>query len=217
MAMIGKIPIFVESESPSYGVTVTENPVETGEAMADHVKRKLTSLSLRGRLIGEDAAQRRERLLQHMKNGDTLKYVGRNTFTNCIIESFSSTHDNRVANGMVFDMTIREIRKAKQLFPKGLSGKMAAKVKTKTTSGRKQTQDSKKKKRGSGSGKSGSGNQKTSSATADGKVKTHTVRQGQTWVSIAAAYGMSATKLRAANPQIAKYVRLKQGDILTIP
>lgn len=47
-------------------------------------------------------------------------------------------------------------------------------------------------------------------------VKKHTVRKGQTWESIAAAYSMPVKTLRAANPQIVKYQRLKEGDVLTI-
>lgn len=216
MARLGKVDIFVESETPTYGVTVTEYPVEEGEPIADHVNRKLTSLALRGRIVGPDAADRITLLKQMMTRGDTLIYVGRNTFTNCVIESFITGHDYKIANGATFDMTIREIRKVKQLFPVKLDPRLASKVRPVTTAGRKQTANTKKGKKG-GKGGAGGSSEKTYGGTVDTTVRTHTVRTGQTWVSIAAGYGISATKLRGANPQIGKYVRLKQGDILTIP
>ncbi len=222
MATINGIEIFVEEESPKFSVTVTEYPVEEGEPIADHVKRELPVLSISGKLLGEDASEKRSKIRAMMESGETVKYVGRNAFGNAVVTSFDSTHNHKVANGMNFTMNLRQIRKIKQLFAPGLSAKLVTSVKPTTTAGRKQVQNTK-----TGSAAAGAaGGKSVSAKKASGgngmfagggaTVKKHTVRQGQTWESIAAAYSIPVKTLRAANPQIVKYQRLKEGDVLTI-
>lgn len=229
MATINGIEIFVEEESPKFSVSVTEYPVEEGEPIADHVKRELPSISVSGKLLGPDASEKRAKIRAMMESGETVSYVGRNAFANAVITSFDSGHNHRIANGMTFTMSLRQIRKIKQLFSPKITAKLATTVKPTTTEGRKQVQTTKKTSSGSSgtsTGKAGSkGGVKTSagSASAGGTfagggtvVKKHTVRAGQTWAIIAATYNIPLATLRAANPQIAKYQRLKEGDVLTI-
>lgn len=230
MATINGIEIFVEEESPKFSVTVTEYPVEEGEPIADHVKRELPSISVSGKLLGTDASEKRAKIRAMMESGETVSYVGRNAFANAVITSFDSGHNHRIANGMTFTMTLRQIRKIKQLFSPKIAAKLATTVKPTTTEGRKQVQTTKKTSGGAGGTSTGSvaggkGAAKTASgnAAAGGTfagggavVRKHTVRAGQTWTIIAATYNIPLATLRAANPQIAKYQRLKEGDVLTI-
>ncbi|WP_390905324.1 phage baseplate protein [Paenibacillus melissococcoides] len=55
-------------------------PIEGGAAITDHVEPQLVTLSLTGKLVGEDAAKKRKEILGKMNSGTTVKYVGRNSY-----------------------------------------------------------------------------------------------------------------------------------------
>lgn len=205
MATLDGISIHVTSEKPSYSVRVSTYPIEGGAAITDHVEPQLVTLSLSGKLVGQDAAKKRKEILGKMNSGSTVKYVGRNSFINCVIESFESEHEYKVANGMNFTMQLREIRKVKPLFSKKLPPKTQTLVKVMTAAGRKQLKTTKKSK---AKGK------KTKSQGPTGKK--HTVREGQTWEALAYTYKVPLKTLRSWNPQIPKGTRLKPGMVVIV-
>jgi|GEM_PF-2752292 len=209
MATIDGINIHVTSEKPSYSVRVSTYPIEGGAAITDHVEPQLISLNLTGLLVG-DAAKKRNELLAKMNAGATVKYIGRNSFVNCVIVSFESTHEYTNAAGMGFTMQLQEIKKVKPLFSKKLPKKVQTIVKVLDKSGRKQTKTTKKSK---GKGKSTKG-KKSKNKGPTGKK--HTVREGQTWEALAYTYKVPLKTLRSWNPQIPKGTRLKPGMVVIV-
>ncbi|MCE5168530.1 LysM peptidoglycan-binding domain-containing protein [Paenibacillus profundus] len=193
------------NERPSYSVRVSSYPIEGGAAITDHVEPQLVTLHLTGLLVGNDAAKKRKEILDRMNAGEMVKYVGRNSFVSCIIESFESGHEYKTSNGMSFTMQLREIRKVKPLFSKKLPVKTQTLVKVMTTAGRKQVKTTK-------NSKSKGKKPKNKGPTG----KKHTVRENQTWEALAYTYKVALKTLRSWNPQIPKRTRLKAGMVVIV-
>ncbi|QOS97547.1 hypothetical protein JNUCC42_13195 [Brevibacterium sp. JNUCC-42] len=143
MATINGMYITVESEEPSYEVDVTEQPVETGINLIDHIRRRATTMSISGVIAGEDAAQIREVIKTLSHTGTIMEYIGRNYFTG-IITNFQTKHHHRIANGYEFSATLKEIRIAKSSYIETLPLPIKAQAAPIISAGRKQ-----KKKKGS--------------------------------------------------------------------
>ncbi|WP_025692623.1 phage baseplate protein [Paenibacillus zanthoxyli] len=109
MAKIDGKYITVESESPDYPVTVTENPVEKGVNLVDHVQAGARTLSLSGRIVGTNAAKTEAYIIAAKDKGKIVKYIGRTAFTG-VITTFSTSRDYTIANGMTFTLDLREVR-----------------------------------------------------------------------------------------------------------
>lgn len=116
MAYINNMYVFVESEDVSRGVTVSDHPVESGLDITDNIKRSPVSISISGEIVGDDAASVLRNLVALHQNGELVKYTGRNILSNAIIEKFDTGHPNTIYGGCSFDMTIREIRIAKNAY-----------------------------------------------------------------------------------------------------
>lgn len=179
MATVDGIQIHITSEKPSYSVRVSTYPVEGGAAITDHVEPQLMTLNLTGLLV-DDTAKKRNALLAKMNEGATVKYIGRNSFMNCIIVSFESTHEYTNATGMAFTMQLQEVQKVKPLFSKKLPKKTQTVIKLLSKSGRKQVKTTKKSK---------SKGKKSKNKGPTGKK--HTVRGHQTWEALAYTYKVS--------------------------
>jgi len=110
-AILGEVEFSaVEKEDPVNSVEVTEKPVERGQDVADHVRPKPVSVSISGVVVGPDAAQKLEKLKQYQRTGQLLTYIGRNLYTNMVIEHFDTSHGKNVANGFSFSMVLKHIR-----------------------------------------------------------------------------------------------------------
>lgn len=116
MATLDGHEITVLTENPVYSVNITQHPVEQGIDLTDHVERMPTTLQLTGEIHGEDAAHKRKLFIDAMNVGYRMNYVGRNSFHQVVISSFTSEHDYKIANGMRFTMTLQEIRMADPSF-----------------------------------------------------------------------------------------------------
>jgi hypothetical protein len=112
LAKIDGYYVLVESESTPYEAEVTEQPVEAGINLTDHVQRKARSLSLSGVISGAEASKIKAYLASAAEKGKLVKYAGRVTFSG-VITAFSTTHDNKIADGFTFTLDLREIRIAK--------------------------------------------------------------------------------------------------------
>ncbi|TDF92163.1 phage baseplate protein [Paenibacillus piri] len=115
MATINDNYITVESEEPSHEIDVTEQPIEDGIDIMDHVRAKAKTMSISGFIVGDDAAQIRQNILNLHQAGSIIEYIGRNYFVG-IITSFQSTHNHQVANGLSFSATLKEVRVAKSSY-----------------------------------------------------------------------------------------------------
>lgn len=115
MATINGIHILVETEDPSYEIEVTEQPVESGLDLMDHVRSKAKTMNISGIIVSEnpkEAGQIRQNILNLMEAGTLIVYEGRNRFYG-ILTSFRSTHTHQIADGMSFSASLKEVRIAR--------------------------------------------------------------------------------------------------------
>lgn len=104
----GKYYITVEDEAPTFNATITDQPVEKGVNITDHVQKGPATISLSGRVVGPQASEIKTYLKAAYENGRTISYVGRNAFKG-LITAFSTSHSYEIANGYTFTMELREI------------------------------------------------------------------------------------------------------------
>ncbi|MNC28202.1 hypothetical protein D3C75_764010 [compost metagenome] len=157
MAKLDGKYITVETEAPDYPVTVTEQPVEKGVSLVDHVQAGAWTMSLSGLIVGPDADKTRAYIVAAKDKGKVVRYVGRNRFTG-VITAFSTSHDYTVANGMTFSMDLRQVRVATSSYVATLPAPVKAQAAAASNKG---TQQPKNKSKSKGKGKSG---KKTASA-----------------------------------------------------
>lgn len=191
MALLNNHYVFVQDESVRRGVSVSSHPVENGLDLTDNVKREPINISLKGEIVGKDAAKVLEKIVALHHGGKYVKYVGRNILSKAIITSFDTSHPNTIYGGCSFTMEIQEIRVAKSPLVVKKSGK-------KTKSGKKQT------------------TKKSKSTT-----KTYKVKRGDTLWAISKKYygsGAKYPKIVAANKNKIKNPNLIHiGWVLIIP
>ncbi|NHN29446.1 phage baseplate protein [Paenibacillus agricola] len=112
MATINGNYVTVESEEPSHDIDVTEQPIEDGIDLLDHVRPKAKTMNISGFIVGEDAAQIRQNILNLLQSGSIIEYIGRNQFVG-ILTGFRSTHNHQISNGLSFSATLKEVLVAK--------------------------------------------------------------------------------------------------------
>lgn len=87
--------------------TITDNPVEGGGNINDHVFTQPRSFQLAGTVVNGAAAI--ATLDAMWKKGDILTYTGRNRIGNLVIQSLQSTHDAKNSRGFTFTATLKQI------------------------------------------------------------------------------------------------------------
>ncbi|MCR8636186.1 phage baseplate protein [Paenibacillus radicis (ex Xue et al. 2023)] len=137
MATINENYVMVESEEPSHEIDVTEQPIEDGIDIMDHVRAKAKTMRISGFIVGDDAAQIRQNILNLHQAGSIIEFIGRNYFVG-IITSFQSTHNHQVANGLSFNATLKEVRVAKSSYLETLPPFIHTQAAPVITVGRKQ-------------------------------------------------------------------------------
>jgi hypothetical protein len=137
MAKINGIYITVESEEPSYDIDITEQPVEDGLDLMDHVRPKAKTMNISGVIVGDNAAQIRQNILNLLQAGSIVEYMGRNSFFG-VLTGFRSTHNHQIANGFSFSATLKEVRIAKTSTVQTLSPPVRAEAAPVLVLGRKQ-------------------------------------------------------------------------------
>lgn len=136
MAKLGSITIFNETEKRKYSVDVTEYDVEKGSPFSDHVRRKNPTITVTGMVLTNNWKTVEKRLETLMVKGTILKYVGKTTVSNVVIESFDPTNDKKIANGFRVTFNLRKIRTTKTSYRKAPKKKKPARKKP-TKSGKK--------------------------------------------------------------------------------
>lgn len=182
--------LFVISEEPEYSVQVSSHNVEKGGSITDHIQKNTASLYLEGLLIGPQAANYKQRLVKAMNDGKLLQYTGRNMMLNCVITSLRTAHNNSIANGMTFTMSLKQVNIVKPAYSK-LPPKKKAAVKPKSRSGKRNT-------------------------SYRPKPESHKVRPGQSMWDISTYYKVSATVVKVANSIINPAIPLVEGTKLLL-
>lgn len=141
MALLNGMYITVETEDPGYDIDVTDEPVEDNIDLTDHVQVKPRTIALKGRIVGDDADEKRQAILYAMENAGIVTYEGRNYFVG-LITGFSTTHDYTVANGFPFTLSLKEIRIAEASYIETLPDVIRTQAAPVISSGRKETKSS---------------------------------------------------------------------------
>lgn len=115
-AVLGNISIgfvyfsVIESDDISISADVTDNPVESGQDVSDHVEPKPDKISIKGVIVGEDAPRKWTMLKNFNKNGTLLKYINRVIYDNVVIQDFNPVHSGDIRNGYKFSMSLKNVR-----------------------------------------------------------------------------------------------------------
>ena len=97
----------VTSESVSRSSTITDNPVEGGSNIQDHVFTQPLSFQISGTAI--NGADTIAALQKMWKSGDIITYTGRNRISNLVIQQLQSTHDAKNRGGFTFTATLKQV------------------------------------------------------------------------------------------------------------
>lgn len=172
MAKLDDVTLFIEDESESYKVDVTEYAVEKGEPFTDHVSKRSPDFSISGYILSNNYETSKQKLISIMESGKIVKYVGKMSATNVIITSISGKRSADVQNGMGIDISLRRIRISTTAWqkkpiqkPTSNSGKKKPVTKKKPTS----------------------------------KARYHVTKKGNTYWGLSRKYGSSIPQLRKWN------------------
>lgn len=114
MPMLGDILIdAAREERVSYRNTVTEHAVEDGQEIADHLRRQPRTVTLSCTIAGPDWEERYERLKALADSAQLVSWVGAEVWENMAIEGFDPARTVQVANGVRFELTLRQVRVAR--------------------------------------------------------------------------------------------------------
>lgn len=106
----------VEDEDYDYSNDITERAMEDGSKVTDHAKSNLITIKISGIITGKGAYPQEQltKLRLYCLNRNVLQYVGIQSFSSVMIESFGNKHSKEVANGITFDINLKEIRVVKK-------------------------------------------------------------------------------------------------------
>lgn len=97
----------VNSEDVTRSSTITDNPVEGGSNIQDHVFHQPLSFQISG--VAINGADTISALQKMWKSGDIITYTGRNRIENLVIQQLRSTHDAAHKTGFSFTATLKQI------------------------------------------------------------------------------------------------------------
>lgn len=110
-AKLGDIEFtIIEDEKPRDVVVITDNSVENGQDISDHVKQNPSIIDLYGQMIGIDAAAKLNTLKKYQREGKLLTYIGRSIYDNMAIQSIDRSHGKNIRNGFSFNITLKQVR-----------------------------------------------------------------------------------------------------------
>lgn len=131
MATLNGLYIFVEDESLNRDVEITSHSVERGLDITDSVRRNPYTISISGKIVGEDSAIIQSKIAGFMSSSTLVNYSGRNYMYDALITKFETSHPNTVYGGCDFSMEIKQVRFAKSSYVKNFKI-TPTEVKTKT-------------------------------------------------------------------------------------
>ena len=97
----------INGETFTHSSKVTQNPIESGGNINDHVFRNPASLQLKGTVIGGQDAH--DRLIAMWKRGDIVTYSGRVRVGNLVITNLSENYSPKNRNGFDFTATFQVV------------------------------------------------------------------------------------------------------------
>ena len=100
----------VGNERPEFLNDVTDRAVEDIGSVIDHIDNKPIIFNIEGFVTGVDAGEKIRKLREYLTKKEIVKYIGRNAFNNVVVESLTTEHNNMVANGFTFNISLKEIK-----------------------------------------------------------------------------------------------------------
>lgn len=183
LAKLGKMKFFNVKESLNHSVDVTEYAVEKGTPFSDHVRQTNPTFAISGYIMSDNWNTELRRLVNSMNSGTILKYVGKFSVTDVVIESIKPSADSKIANGIEVSLTLRKIRLTKTPY---------VKAKKKIVPIRKPVTNS--------------GERKQVGPRVEEEKKYHTVVKGDTYWYCSQKYGVSVDWLTKNNPWDARKI-----------
>ena len=139
----------VQKETIVDSAIVTDNQVESGQDVSDHMKKESSVIEISGIIVGDDAEGRLRQLQQYQKGAELLTYIGIEVYGNVVLQTIERSRESQVSNGFVYNITLKQIRiaTAKEVeisvvnpATKKASLQTNTKVKENTNNGKQQTQ-----------------------------------------------------------------------------
>lgn len=194
MARLGDVTIFNEKESGTDSVSITEYDVERGAKFADHVRQDTPTFRVSGFIFDDDWVLTREKLINDMNAGKFLKYVGKSTANDVVIEDVNVDADKTIANGIAINISLRKIRVTKTAYRK---------APPKTIPARKNLTEA--------------GEKKPTGPRTDTEFKYHTIKAGDTYWYCSQKYAVTVDWLMKNNPWDARKLpiggKMKIGQV----
>ncbi|MBC6156628.1 LysM peptidoglycan-binding domain-containing protein [Listeria welshimeri] len=134
VATIGSVKLVNTNESESSPFTITDNPVETGSPVSDHVQRETKTLEISGFLLGATAEKDYATLKSYAEKGTIVSFRGRVYFKNVLISNLSKSY-NTIKNGFEITVSLRNLRRASTPWVKKKSSGKKQPVKSKKSPG----------------------------------------------------------------------------------
>ena len=134
MYKIGDVDVLITEESISKINEVTHRQVEDGN-ISDNVKAESDGIYLTG-VVASNAQEAYAKLSDYHKKGDIINYVGKNHYTDVVIESFETDFNSGLGDGFEFSITLKQIRIARtRLVPENVDEEIKSQVKENTNAG----------------------------------------------------------------------------------
>ncbi|EAC5290798.1 LysM peptidoglycan-binding domain-containing protein [Listeria monocytogenes] len=111
VATLGSVKLVNTNENESSPFTITDNPVETGANVSDHVQRETKTLEISGFLLGATAERDYATLKDYAEKGTIVTFRGRVYFKNVLISNLSKSY-NTIKNGFEITISLRDLRRA---------------------------------------------------------------------------------------------------------
>lgn len=197
MALFNNMYVLVEKESVNNTYDITENKVEKGLPLTDHVERKAIDFSVDAILLDDDkgntAYNQYTKLRAWANSGTIIKFVGRNVL-NVAITSINKSNDYKISNGASVSISMKEIRMGKNSYTQTKTSKQVTNKSTSKTS----------------TSKSSSSSSKSSTTTKTSNYTTHTVRKGETLWYISKKYGTTVANIKSLNKLKSDLIKVGQ-------
>lgn len=119
MALINNLYVFVEQEDLNRSTKIPQHPTEKGLPLTDSVRSEAKTISISGKIVNTKKYKSDtiiSKLEQFRTKGSLIKYIGRNTAGNYLIQSFNTSHPNTNWGGADFSMELVEVRIAKSAY-----------------------------------------------------------------------------------------------------
>ena len=99
----------ITKESLSTSTKITDNPIEDGSSITDHVFNNPDQFSISGVAIGK-SNDIQSRLNAMIAKGDIITYAGRIRVDNLVIQSFTPDYSYQNKNGFGFSISFKKVK-----------------------------------------------------------------------------------------------------------